>query len=111
MVLPCRDPDTGIRVDFILSFSPYERDAIGRAVLVPLGEASVRFATADDLVIHKILAGRARDLDDARAILLKNPNIDVAEVRRVLQDFQEGLESGSELTDRFDAIWDDVKPG
>ena len=111
MVLPCRDPDTGIRVDFILSFSPYERDAIGRAVLVPLGKASVRFATADDLVIHKILAGRARDLDDARAILLKNPNIDVAEGRRVLQDFQEGLERGTELTDRFDSICDDIKPG
>jgi hypothetical protein len=70
-----------------------------------------RFETADDLVIHKILAGRARDLDDARAILLKNPNIDAAEVRRVLQEFQESLERGTEPTDRFDAIWDDIKPG
>ncbi len=34
MVLPCSDPASGIRVDFILSFSPYEQLAISRAHMV-----------------------------------------------------------------------------
>jgi hypothetical protein len=31
LVLPCEDLATRIRVDFVLSFSPYERQAIGRS--------------------------------------------------------------------------------
>jgi hypothetical protein len=31
MVLPCQDPDTDLRVDFIFSFSPYEAQAIEHA--------------------------------------------------------------------------------
>jgi hypothetical protein len=58
MVLPVLHPASGIRVDFIFSFSPYERQAITRALLVPMGGYDVRFATAEDLVIHKIFAGR-----------------------------------------------------
>ena len=100
MVLPCRDPDTGIRVDFILSFSPYERMPSGgpfscRSERPRCDRDSRRSCDPQDS------GGPARDLDDARAILLKNPNIDVAEVRRVLQEFQEGLERGTELTDRI----------
>jgi len=101
MVLPCRDPETSIRVDFILSYSPYERDAIGRSVTVRLGEVDVRFATAEDLVVHKVLAGRPRDLEDVRAIVLKKPDLDRPFVHSTLQQFQEALSRGEELTDRF----------
>ena len=36
MVLPCLDPSSGFRIDFIFSFSAYERQALARAVLVPV---------------------------------------------------------------------------
>jgi hypothetical protein len=78
MVLPCRDPGSGIRLDLVFSFSPYEREAIARAVPVTIGTTSVRFATVEDLVIYKIIAGRPRDLEDVRGILLKNPGLDMA---------------------------------
>ena len=108
MVLPCRDPKTSIRVDFILSYSPYERDAIGRSVTVQLGEVAVHFATAEDLVVHKVLAGRPRDLEDVRAIVLKKPDLDRPFVHRTLQQFQEALSRGDELTDRFADICSEV---
>lgn len=73
MVLPTLDKKSGIRVDFIFSFSPYERQAIGRARDIKLGRSLVRFASLEDVVIHKMIAGRARDLDDVKSILLKNP--------------------------------------
>ena len=108
MVLPCCDPETSVRVDFILSCSPYEREAIGRSVTVRLGEAAVHFATAEDLVVHKVLAGRPRDLEDVRAIVLKKPDLDRPFIHRTLQQFQEALSRGDELTDRFEDICREV---
>ena len=77
MVLPCLDPATGIRIDFIFSFSFYEQQALKRARRVSMGKAEVCFASLEDLIIHKILAGRPRDLEDVRSILLKNQAVDL----------------------------------
>jgi len=53
-VLPTLDPKSGIRVDFIFSFSPYERQAIRRAHEKDVQEEPVRFATVEDVIIHKL---------------------------------------------------------
>lgn len=77
-VFPCSDPATGIDVDFILSISAYEQEALGRARAVALGGVDVRFASPEDVLIHKIVAGRPRDLEDVRAILAKPHTLDSA---------------------------------
>ena len=94
MVLPCLDPQSGVRVDFIFSFSPYERQAIERARSVQVGNASVHFVSPEDLIVHKVIAGRPRDLEDARAILLKNPEIDLPYVEHWLAEFDRSLDEG-----------------
>ncbi len=68
-VLPAADPDTRVRVDFIFSSLPYERAAIGRAVLIDLDGTAVPFAAAEDLILHKLLAGRPRDFEDIQGIV------------------------------------------
>ena len=68
-VCPLRDRATGIRVDLIFSNTPYERAAIARAVEVEMGGESVPFASAEDLILLKLFAGRARDLEDARSVV------------------------------------------
>lgn len=68
-VLPAAEPGTGIRIDFIFSTTPYERQAIERAVRVELAEVPVPFATAEDLILHKLFAARPRDLEDAAAVV------------------------------------------
>ena len=68
-VLPAHDAESSIRVDFIFSTTPYERHAIERAVTVELAGEMVPFATAEDLVIHKLFAGRARDIEDAETVV------------------------------------------
>jgi predicted nucleotidyltransferase len=90
MVLPAEDPETKMRVDFIFSFSVYERQAIARAVNVRLGSTSVRFASAEDLIIHKVLAGRAVDLEDVKNILVKisAKKLDVRYIKKWLGEFQ-----------------------
>lgn len=92
MVLPTADEDTGIRVDFIFSFTPYETQAIERAVPVKIGTTEVRFAALEDVVIHKIFAGRARDLEDVRTILLKNPDYDREYIEKWLALFDRSLQ-------------------
>ncbi len=91
MVLPTINKKSGIRVDFIFSFSPYERQAIGRAKDVKLGRSHVRFASLEDVVIHKVIAGRARDLEDVKSILLKNPNYDLVYIEKWLKQFDKSL--------------------
>lgn len=67
-VLPTAHDPTLQRVDFIFSSTPYERQAIERAVSVEAGGSAVPFATAEDLLIHKLFAGRASDIEDAESI-------------------------------------------
>ncbi|MBI4165271.1 MAG: nucleotidyltransferase [Acidobacteria bacterium] len=96
LVLPCADPQSGVRVDFIFSFSEYERQALERARRVAMGETEVRFAAVEDLIIHKLVAGRPRDVEDVRNILLKRPALEMPYLRRWLEDFDRSL-GGSRL--------------
>ena len=91
MVLPTIDKKSGIRVDFIFSFSPYEKQAIERARDIKLGRSLVKFASLEDVVIHKVIAGRARDLEDVRAILLKNARYDSVYINKWLKEFDKSL--------------------
>jgi predicted nucleotidyltransferase len=102
MVLPCLEAASGIRVDFIFSFSAFERQAMDRVQRVALGNAQVRFASVEDVIIHKIVAGRPRDLEDVRGVLLKRPAIDLAYVHRWLQEFDQSL--GERFRHRFEEL-------
>jgi hypothetical protein len=101
-VLPCSDTQTGIRVDLMFSFTAYELEAMKRAVLVPVGKSKVRVATAEDLVILKILAGRPRDLEDARLVLLKNPQLDRDYVTLCLAELER--DTGQALLARLEGL-------
>ena len=91
MVLPATDRESGIRVDFIFSFSPYERQAIERARDVKIGRTIVTFASLEDVVIHKVISGRPRDLEDIRSILVKNPKYDSDYISGWLKEFDQSL--------------------
>lgn len=106
-VLPCQDPATGIRLDFIFSFLPYESQAIRNAQSVPMGNALVRFASPEDLIIHKMVAGRPRDLEDVKGVLLKNTGMNTKYIRRWLKDFSSAL--GQPLVRRFNGLIKEVE--
>lgn len=107
MLLPVIEDKSGIRVDFIFSFSPYERQAIEKAKNVRFGRTGVKFASLEDVVIHKIIAGRARDIEDVKAILLKNPNYDTRYINRWLREFDKSL--GGKFLKRFKKIKAEIK--
>lgn len=109
LVLPCDDPSTGLRVDFIFSYEGFERAAIDRAAAVRVGGVDVRFASVEDLVVLKVVAGRPRDLDDIRGVLARHPEADLGYVRQWLAEFDAALGLGTEAAlDRL--LADDAQP-
>jgi hypothetical protein len=106
MVLPCLEPESGLRVDFMFSFTPYERQALQRTIPVNLNGTDVRFASVEDLIIHKIFAGRPRDLEDVKGVLLKNMNLDLAYLRHWLTEFDRS--TGEAFSDRFEELYESI---
>ena len=87
-VLPARHTGTGIRVDFIFSTTPYEHQAIQRATTVELEGVAVPFASAEDLLLHKLFAGRPRDLEDAVGVIRrKGKELDWGYLERCTREF------------------------
>jgi predicted nucleotidyltransferase len=107
MVLPTKDRESDIRVDFIFSFSPYERQAIGRAKNVRVGRTQVKFASLEDLVIHKVVSGRPRDLEDIKSILAKNPKYDSEYISKWLREFDQSL--NQHLTETFKKMEEEIR--
>lgn len=93
LVLPAMEEQSGIKVDFIFSFSPYERQAIDRARRVVLDGITLHFASLEDTLIHKFVAGRPRDLEDITGILLKRRDYDEPYLIKWLREFDRGLDS------------------
>ena len=91
LVLPCEEDDTGHRVDFILSFSEYEQEALRRAQPTAIEGAAVRIASPEDIIIHKMIAGRPRDLEDVASIVAKLPALDMDYLSRWLRVFETDL--------------------
>jgi hypothetical protein len=57
-------------------------------VRVRVGGRDVPFASVEDLLLHKLFAGRPRDLEDAAGVVRrKNEEIDWAYVERWAEEF------------------------
>jgi hypothetical protein len=103
-VLPAEDPLTKIRVDFIFSFTPYEDQAIKRATPISVGNCDVKFATREDLIIHKILAGRAIDKEDVKGVIRRNaPKLDASYIQKWLKEFS-SVSEGRDLVKEFEVL-------
>jgi predicted nucleotidyltransferase len=102
MVLPTIEEKSGIKIDFIFSFTPYEKQAIENAIDVKINDKMVKFAQLEDVIIHKIIAGRARDIEDVKAILLKNPDYNAKYIYKWLNDFDKSLKEN--FLDKFKIV-------
>jgi len=105
-VLPTRHDPSAMRVDLIFSTLPYEAEAIRRAIRVPIGGADVPFATPEDLLVHKVFAGRPRDLEDVVGVIRRQGDaIDWKYVTRWVDTFAQvpGREDLPDLVRRLRA--------
>ena len=59
------------------------------------------------LITHKVFAGRPRDLEDVKSILLRNPDIDLQYIRKWLREFDESSHNETFL-ENFEKIFKDI---
>ena len=103
-VLPTEEPDSKVRVDFIFSFTPYEAQAIKNAKQILINNYPVKFASCEDIIIHKMVAGRAIDEEDVKSILAKNKDaIDFEYIEKWLSEFGKIAEHEG-ILERFDSL-------
>lgn len=81
-LLRLRHPELGI-ADLMFAGTEYQQEAIGRAREEPIGDdANALVLTPEDVIIHKLIAGRAQDLADIEAILAAKIQLDESYIER-----------------------------
>ena len=81
-----------VYVDLIVASLALESEAIDRAIAVPIGDAQVRFATAEDLILHKIVSERPRDLEDLVGIVRRRAGaLDLEYLRPRIAELSQAL--------------------
>ncbi len=102
-VLPVYDEKPGFRVDFMFSWTPYEKEALRRVKEINIEGYPVKFASPEDVIIHKVIAGRAKDLEDVKSIIRKQANLDVNLIRKWLTSFSDVL--NKDLWAQFESLF------
>ena len=95
-----------LQIDLFLAKSPYHHEALRRRVPIRLPDLDVEIAvlSCEDLILHKLLAGRIIDRADAAALLRANgESLDLGYLRH----WAEHTGSFPRLTE----IWDEAFPG
>lgn len=90
----------GVQIDMVIARHPVEDEAISRAIEIPVGDAKVRFATAEDLILHKIVSERSRDLEDVEGIVRRQRGrLDLDYLRPRIRALANTLERPQMLTE------------
>lgn len=79
--------EDGFSIDLSLGLMPFELEVIDRAEDVELPDLVIRTATAEDLVIMKLIAGRPRDKEDVGRLAELWPEMDRVRVENYLVEF------------------------
>jgi predicted nucleotidyltransferase len=101
----------GCPADISMGLPGYEDEVMRRAVDVELepGKA-VKICSAEDLVIHKAIAGRPQDVRDIEGIIYRQRDaLDLATIRHWLHAFAELLDN-PEIVERFERPWQRIQP-
>lgn len=97
-----------IIVDLLLTTPGYEEQLVTRAVRHSVGDLPLSVCTAEDLIIQKAIAGRAKDWQDIEGVVIEqHADLDQEYVEDWLTQFAEVLEQ-PELLANYRQIWQRV---
>lgn len=75
------------RIDLLVAGTPFEENAIARAASLTIDEHQLAIVTPEDLIVYKLIAGRARDYEAVGAVLNAVTDIDSHYVMGWLEQF------------------------
>ncbi len=102
-ILPLRHKGTGIPFDLAIGVSGFEQQIVQRATLEQTGSLKLLVATAEDLILMKLLAGRSQDNQDINGILaVHRKDLDWDYCLGVAGQLQEAL--GMDIVDRMNQL-------
>ncbi len=92
-VLLLKHAPSGTPVDLSLAWLPFEAKALDRATLEEFQTSRIRVALAQDLIVFKAVAWRARDRSDIeRLLVLHGSKMDLDEIRSIVKQFADLLD-------------------
>lgn len=107
--LPANSPVVAVKidevtVDFGLGYPGFDEIVIERAVEFTIKNFKVRFATAEDLIILKLIAERGKDWIDIEGLTnMRYPELDFSYIQEWLTQFAEWLEQ-PDLVEKYKQI-------
>jgi hypothetical protein len=91
-VLPLLHDRSGLALDLVLAGPGLEDLFLERAVPVDVAGVTVPLISAEDLIVTKILAGRAKDIEDVRGVLAeRGSRLRLDQIRTTLTMLEEAL--------------------
>ncbi len=97
-----------IQIDLLVATSPYHRQALQRRTPLHLAEMDMEIdvLSCEDLILHKLLAGRLIDLADTAALLAANrESLD----KTYLAEWVEKLSLSAPFKQAWQSAWPDVR--
>ncbi len=103
-VLPLLHQRSRIPVDIVLAGPGLEELFFSRIEEQSIGDVRVPIASAEDIVVMKVLAGRSKDLEDVAAIMrARGAGLDIERIRTTLRLLEAAL-NRSDLTSELDRV-------
>jgi hypothetical protein len=91
-VLPLTHLASNLQLDVILAGPGLEEAFLERASVVDIAGTPIPFISPEDLIVTKLLAGRAKDLEDVRGIIAARSNtLNVEQVENTLTMIEDAL--------------------
>jgi hypothetical protein len=97
-VFPFTHTATGLALDAVLGGPGFEEEFLRTARQVDVGGVTVPVIGPEELIVTKVLAGRAKDLDDVRGIVVaQGETLDVQRVRALLHQLESAIDQSDLL--------------
>lgn len=95
-----------VDVDIAVALRGYEDSLFSRIRTIEVEPGRrLHICSAEDLIIHKALAGRPQDLADVQSVIQRQgKKLDVRYIRRWLAQFSRGLDD-PDIVERFRQLW------
>lgn len=109
-VIPLIHAKTSMPLDVVLAGPGLEEEFLRRARVLDMGGVRVPVISPEDLIATKLIAGRPKDLEDVRGIVLEQGSqLDLDWIQQLLADVEQAL-GQSDLAPAFEEILSEIGP-